>query len=568
MFRRSWLVPFLAAAALLFAATAAQAGDPPSLELARKAVDACRGENHAAKMRVRWTDLADEVPPEGAEVVIVRGYISYEMSRLVLRGGKVEAGCVWAAQSWFYNRKGESFGAAEFDVDAEAFVLAWNAARRILAASDERIEAEPEDHPRGGSFSTGSHESADWIRIRAGRDSAPLHCADRPSRSYDWDDVRKWEGLRDRAIFDAFESLLPEKDDDRRPSAIGPWTPFTTEEVLAAAVAPTADALWRNGPLIDTCLRVLGEAGGEPAEEAVAALDRAVAALDATEYPVESVREEAALAATRLRIRLHWDPEDAARTLRTLPKGTWAREDQAKWLRRTFREKDPEGWTRFLVEEVTSSSARPGDVAAAAQEIRAIPRETAVPLLQALLARENPYVRLEAALSLHEIDPADEAAKTVVTAIALDRSIACDQRADLTDRWSRNRALDAALDWGGLTVKSLRSHVLATAPEVPEFLESVQARLARTEDRLTAEEMREAWRNMLDSPRAGHVFAAIRYLADAGDNASKRRMLDALSRVEHAPPPTGTDAASKRAKEIARWRERLSYLRDPEEAPK
>ncbi len=63
---------------------------------------------------------------------------------MVLRGEHVEAGSVYATPSWFYNRKGEAFGADAFDVPRERFLAAWNAMRRILAASDERIEPLPD----------------------------------------------------------------------------------------------------------------------------------------------------------------------------------------------------------------------------------------------------------------------------------------------------------------------------------------------------------------------------------------------------------------------------------------
>ena len=34
-------------------------------------------------MRIAWPAIEDETPPEGAEVVLVTGYISYRISRLV-----------------------------------------------------------------------------------------------------------------------------------------------------------------------------------------------------------------------------------------------------------------------------------------------------------------------------------------------------------------------------------------------------------------------------------------------------------------------------------------------------
>jgi len=542
--------------------------EPGSLAVARRTVDACRGEAHAKKMRVKWPAIADEKPPDGAEVLLVRGYISYQMTRMVFRGGRVEAGSVSAARSWFYNqKKGESFGASSFDVDAKQFVLAWNAMRRILAASDERMEPEPEDHRERGSFmSLGTHESADWIRVRAAAAGPPVHCADRASMSYDWDHVREWEGLRDQAVFEVFRALLPADDAARRAAPVEAWSDFATAEVHAAAKAPDRSALDRDHEFLETCLRVLGVAGGASAGEEVAALEASLSGLDDAGYWVQKVREEASRAATRLRIRHHWDRDDVIRTLRAAPEGTWAREDQAKWLRQTFREKDPAGWAAFLLEEATRERARPDDIAAAAAELKDLPAADALPVLRGLLGRDDPYVRLEAALALHAIDAKNNAARAVVVKLALDRSIACDWRADLANRWSRNRALDAALDWGGLAAKDLRAHVVAPEPEDPEFLEAACGHLAKTPEALTDTEVRDAWRRLLDSPVSGRVLAAVRFLEGLKDAASKDRMLAALDRLDARIAEVGEDAADVRAHVVVHWREQVQQLVVPNDA--
>lgn len=568
-------VTMLAILALLVAAAVGRAGEEPaSLALARRTVDACRGAEHKKKMRVKWPAVADEKPPEGAEVVLVRGYISYEMTRMVLRGGKVVAGSVTAARSWFYNQKeGESFAASSFDVDYERFVRAWNAMRRILAASDERIEPEPKDHPSGGGFMSISHESVDWIRARATADAPPVHCADHALMSYDWDDVRRWGGVRDEAVFEVFEALLPEDAASRRAAPVAAWSDFAAAEARAVAKAPDREALDRDHEFLETCLRVLGAGGAASTEEDVAALEASLAdVLDKTKqersgfgdagYWVRDIREEASRAATRLRIRHHWDRKEVIRTLRAAPEGTWAREDQAKWLRRTFREKDPAGWAAFLLEEATREGARPDDVAAAAAEMKDLPAADAVPVLRRLLGRDDPYVRLEAALTLHALDPKDDAAKAAVVKLALDRSIRCEWRADLTNRWSRNRALDAALDWGGLAAKDLRAHVVASKPDDPEFLETACDRLAQTPAALTDVEVRDAWRVLLDSATPTRVLAAVRFLAGRKDAASKARMLAALDRLDARIADVGEEAVHLRADVVARWRERVQKLPD------
>lgn len=556
----AWIRTLVAAAVLVAFCGTARAEDPPSLALAKSAVDAARGEKHREKMRVKWTEMTDETPPEGAEVLVVRGFVSYELTRIARCGGKVEAGSVHAARSWFYNRDGESFGATQFDVDPERFATAWNAMRRILAASDERMEPEPADHRTGMSFTSGSHESVDWICARTRSDATPLHCADHPSRSYNWERVRMWSGLRDRAIFETFTALIPTGKGARSPAPVAGWIGFAAEQVRAAAKGIDTDRLRRDDAFLDTCMRVLGEAGDEKSEAAVAAIGAALAALDQSARPVEDAREEASRAAIRLRLRLHWSRDEVVRALRSLPTGTGAREDQAKWLRQTFRAKDPAGWAEFLLEEVTRKDARPYEVAAAAAESRELPAAIVAPILHTLVTHAEPDVRLEAALALHAVSPGDSLAKSTVVALALDRTIACDWRPDLTDRWSRNRALAAAVDWGGLTNKDLRSHFIAPHADDPEFLDQVRERLRGSPEALTDAEVRDAWRRLLDARAARPVLAAIRFLVFARDAASKDRMLASLDRIG-AAEDADADA-------LARWRRRVQDLGTPGENEK
>jgi hypothetical protein len=557
----AWSATLLMAAGAIAFAPTARGDEPASLALARRAVEEARGAEHREKMRITWPAVEDESPPDGSEVVLVSGYISYRASRFVLREDTVEAGSVVAARSWFYNRKGESFGVSEWHVSRERFVVAWNAMQRILAASDERIAPEPEDHPLDIWFISESHESADWIRVRRGEESTPVHCAGRPSRLYDWDDVRMWDGLRDEAVFEVFRELLPAHGAAPRPGAVAPWGRFAGLEIGAAAKVLDVERVRRDEEFLETCLRVAGEAGDEACEDDVAALGVALDALDDSAWPVKALREEVSLVAVRLRLRLHWSRDEAVRALRALPDGTWAREDQGKWLRETFRAKDPAGWAEFLVDEATRGDARPGDVAEAASGLRDLPAEVSVPALRALLAREDPYVRLEAALALRVVAPEDEQTRAAVVALALDRRIECDRRPDLVDRWSRSRALAAALDWGGLSTTALRSHLLAPEVDRPQLLAEGLHRLADTPEALTSAEAADAWRRVLDSATGPDVVAAVHHLLlQGGDTALRPSILAALDRL--------ADDESVDHDDVVRLRERVATLDNPDDDEK
>lgn len=70
----AWLVAALSVVAAVVAPGApARAEEPASQADARAMVERCRGDAHREKMRVDWPAMEDETPPDGAEVVLVRG---------------------------------------------------------------------------------------------------------------------------------------------------------------------------------------------------------------------------------------------------------------------------------------------------------------------------------------------------------------------------------------------------------------------------------------------------------------------------------------------------------------
>ena len=151
--------------------------------------------------------------------------------------------------------------------------------------------------------------------------------------------------------------------------------------------------------------------------------------------------------------------------------------------------------------------------------------------------------------------PADPLASGAVVALALDRSIACDWRADLVDRWSRSRALVAELEWGGLEPAALRAHLLAPERERPELLARAASHLDETPDARTAVDARGDWGRILDEARASDVQSAVRHLVWAKDVASTARTRAALERV-------ATEEGIDRSR-LDRLREEVEALASP-----
>ena len=204
-------VPAVAAIVVLASATVAVAEDSPGLALAKQVVEAARGDAHREKMRIVWPESVEAAPPEGAEVTLIDGYISYGITRIKWRdgAGKLDACQLFAARSWFYNKDGEGFGARTTTIDASKFAVAWAAARYVLAAHDERLEPEPKDHPSTGSSGIASHTPHNWVRLRIAGADGPLHVSDKRGSSSNWENVVEWDDIRDESVFKLFEPFTP-----------------------------------------------------------------------------------------------------------------------------------------------------------------------------------------------------------------------------------------------------------------------------------------------------------------------------------------------------------------------
>ncbi len=70
--------PQVVFAFLVLTASPLYAEAPAGLTLARQVVDEQRGGGHARQMRVLWPDLVAATPRDGAEAILIRGFIDYE----------------------------------------------------------------------------------------------------------------------------------------------------------------------------------------------------------------------------------------------------------------------------------------------------------------------------------------------------------------------------------------------------------------------------------------------------------------------------------------------------------
>ena len=455
--RRTALVAAVVALALL--ASTVRADDPPGLALAKRAVEELRGDPHREKMRIVWPETGDEAPPEGAEVVLITGYIDYVMTRFVWRGGKVEAGSVGTARTWFYNSKGEGYGAWEFDVDPAAFAKAWAAARFLTGAKDERVEPAPVDHEWSSTGSSISHESSEYVRLDVPAGPSPLHCSDPHGRSGNWEGVRPWDEIRDRAAFAAFKPLLPDFEAARK-AQVESWSPALTQEIRRAASRLDLRYSGEHHLLLPVCLRVAGEAGDAATLEAVEALARALGSDARGDWDASTVRRdllpEIEIARVKLTLRHSWSTAAARAVLDGESAGTNADSDLRKWVRRRWRESDPATFLMRLDDEKRRGVAEAaGDLV---RTLEAVRRESAdVPLdtLRVHLHDRDADVRIAAARAILAKAPGDREAAEEIARAARDQSIHPDGSGEGT-RWSRLDAIAEAGDRRILAPRDLR----------------------------------------------------------------------------------------------------------------
>lgn len=531
-----FLAMFVVAVALI--APAARADDSPGLALAKKTVEKLRGDEHREKMRIVWPETGGEMPPEGAEVALITGYIDYELTRFVWRGGKVEATSVYTARSWFYNTKGESLEASVFDVEPSAFATAWSAARHVLGARDERLEPEPALHAdESHMMGKGSHSSVDWIRIRLPDHAMPVHISEATGTLYNWEGVRDWDDIRDPAVFKLFDELRAKRREsaERRPIDPLTTTGFVTDEIRRAAGRLDLAYRGEHKLLLSVCLRVAGDVGNDATLSAVERLKSALAAEPRDEQRDEAVRDrltgELDVASTKLRLRLHWDPAVACARLASEPESTYAESDLRKWVRRRYREQDPAGYLALLADQRAQGVELPkGELARTLDEVRRWRAVASAESLRQYLSDRDAAACVAAARAVLALDSQDAAAIAALIRVARDANVGIE--GEPPERtWPRTDALAEIGERGLMTPGEIRG-LLANEPMPHALLvQAVLDTLARSAEPPTSEETLAAWRRTLDGSVYSGLEIGVAKLLDLHDVASRPKLADAVRRL-------------------------------------
>lgn len=551
-------------------AAPAVAADPPALARAKAALEANRNDAHREKMRVVWPEGIETTPPEGAEIVVIEGYISYVLTRLVWREGRVEARAVSVSRTWFYNDKGESFGAYEFDVTPEAFAQAWLAARHVSRATELRIVPKPSrDGLEIGPFRgwSVSHESSEYVRLVAPGSVGPLHASDPRGGQEDEEGLPDWDRVVARSVFDAID---PRKlIHDSRKTDLAPMASFALETVREAT--PRLDLGYRGEHhlLVEVCLRLLGEAGSEG--ESLVAIDDLERAIDARSERESGVsaerdlRKEIDLARTRLRLRQVWSDEAAKEALARGPASRNAENDLRAWIRRQFEARSPVAYLELLLDDPERTAKHGAEFGRVAGSVKApVPARFRVGLDRAL-DLPDPDARVHAARLLLSIDSEHARALDVLEEAARDRFIA--GPAEIDDRgWSRAVAVRELCARGRLAPDAARKWLAASPPDHALVVDALIALLESSGAPVPREERVEIWRRVLQTAATNGAVRAAQALLDLRDVASRERLVETLDRVD-ALLKRDDDATATLRKDVAALRARIASEMPPPPTP-
>lgn len=444
---------------VLFMASSAAAQDKPAkpdtpLDLAQKALDHFRDDVHKKEIKIVWPKAEANVPDD-AEVCLISGYIDYTRTCFTWKKGVARAESVEMDRTWFYNPGGESFTSRRVTIKPEDFARVWQAVQLLKGAATERIKPPPPD-PEGtvhGGFSSSfsSHESTLWVRMKTGKNVLYLRAL---SGSHSSDGIQDWEELVHRAIFRVWNELMPDVRRDLRNMGIlhdpvedvqanetdpatlellKSWAPALVEEVKSASSRPAEDG---NRLLLETSLRMLGEAGYKPAATVIASLLKKPTG----DYWTERVREEAGYAQTKIRFANHWDSATAAAEIRANPHKLHAQSDMERWLRARFHRQDAEGYRRMLLADLVSPVDNPRLKRMTIVELQ---RNYAGQGLKEMLPliRSNPSVALDAARAILGTRPDNKEAITAVERIAGDPATPIAPEQEWYESFARSRAL-------------------------------------------------------------------------------------------------------------------------------
>ena len=546
---------------LLFAGSRPRAAEPPvektPAHLAAETLDSFRDATHEEKMKIVWPADAptEALPPPGAEVFLINGYINYAVTRLTWKDGTVQAERIQTKRTWFYNAKGESFEPERFDIPAAEFLRAWGAMTRLLGAKAEPLAPPPpletETDADGniivhgfGSVSSqsSSHAHYHWVRVNLGAGKPVLYQRVVRQRTFH-NGIEDFDELRNRAVSRLFEALLPEGKDAPKGRAfpLAEWAPFLTAEIGAATrrIPPELPKYGNEGEelLLEASLRILGETGHAAALPVLKALEAKLGnATEGGTYGAWCVRREAGFATTKIRFLSQWDSAGAMAAIRANPRHWHAENDLAKWLRARFFERDPKGYRNELLDDLAKRTQDADLVRETIAELAQRFPDQCLGEIRRLLTHADPEVAADAAFVLLKNHPGALDAIAALDRLAGDSQTPISPYSDWFANFARGRALaylysEQAPRESRWTAARVRQQ-LVQPDEDGRMVHHLLAALDILKDPAVPGEKMLAYRRVLGGNRNKGILLACRELIGLKDRDAApliRRVLDELA---------------------------------------
>ncbi len=507
--------------------TAVASGSPPGLDarvfgLATAAVERERDDVHREKMRIVWPDVVPSPPSAGAEMVLIRGYRDHVMVRVVWDGHVAHGLAVGPHRKWLRSVNGPERDAGTFRTDADQFVAAWMAAQLVRGATAERLQSLRPGAGLGGSSGSSSHEPYLWVRLRD--EASGEHAASERGRRASRDDVRDWHQIRDRAIHELMRARI-DHPDLATAAPLSVWKPFV--DASLDEMAEGIELAWGGTDrlLLTLCARVAGEVGDAETLASIGRIRTHVETLDQDDYAVEVATSDLREAARRIDLRLRWTAEQSESEIRTTSSARRRDESWISWVRGLHRARDPEGYITLLVTHVSDAASSDALVEESISALASVDPDRARDELGTLLSTDSVDVQLAAALTLDRLGNAVRALPTL-DAIASDTTLRAPTW-DLSPGGPRFDALHHILDVGAWDAARVRRQI-ATEGEDGHIVSRLAHYLSTLDDPLSAVELREAHRRVLDGALDGGLLESCEKLVELDDRPSFPRILERL----------------------------------------
>ncbi len=523
-------------------------GETLAAELARFEVEKHRDDAHRRLTTVTWrptSDIDSYDPNSGAEVVLVSGYLDYELVLLL----RTDEGVLGARIRQPRRARGTP-GATRvtyLSVSAGRFDEAWRAASLIRTAAAQRRE--PVDRgPLGGRRIVGSHAPHHVVAMRThGGESEWLHRGAARGRTFR-SGVRAWSEIQNEAIFSLLTDCIrsSEMDDGPLSLRVRDWVAGLIDDATKSVAADTPSF---GHVALTAMLRALGDIG---TEDHVATIEALRAAMEA--HPNvnrwTTIVDEARVALFKIRARVSLDQIAAREVIGSADDGVWQR-DLARWTAALLLAREPEKY-RGALQELTRDPRVSVAQSALLSLLKHFP-ESFGDTLPGMLDHASPVVALMAAKAMLSRQPGDQRAVAALMRLAEDANYrpAPTQSFDQCPRAHSVRELVQHGIWEDEALRHAFRRAGEDARMVTLSILQIEKRGGRVEEQTCV----AAYRLALDSPRDQGTLEAVERLIGFGDTGSYARLRGILDELERDVPSGEPDPL------LRRDRERISWLR-------